>query len=187
MTERNTLSRSMHDLGLAAWFGGSLMGAVGLNGATSQAKDPRERLTLSSKGWGMWAPVNAAAVGTHVIGSIGLIAGNKARLMAQPEAMTNTVVKGVLTVVAAGVTAYSGMLGTKVAKQGSEGEVGEGATEPAPGSSTKLTAAQKQLKAMQWAIPFLTGTLVVLAAQQGEQQRPVAGWWQRTSMRGLKK
>ena len=28
----NTLARSIHDLGLATWFGGSLMGAVGLNG-----------------------------------------------------------------------------------------------------------------------------------------------------------
>ena len=31
MTADNTVSRSLHDLGLAAWFGGSLMGAVGLN------------------------------------------------------------------------------------------------------------------------------------------------------------
>lgn len=178
MSERNTLARSMHDLGLAAWFGGSLMGAVGLNGATAQAADPRERLRLSAKGWGLWAPVNAAAIGTHVVGSVSLIAANKARLAAQPEARTNTLVKTVLTVVAAGVTAYSGMLGTKVAKQAHEG--GEGATEPSPGVSPKLTAAQKQLRAMQWAIPALTGTLVVLAAQQGEQQRPVAGrWWQR--------
>ena len=28
----DTLARSLHDLGLAAWFGGSLMGAIGLNG-----------------------------------------------------------------------------------------------------------------------------------------------------------
>ena len=28
MSTRNTLIRSMHDLGLAAWFGGSLMGAI---------------------------------------------------------------------------------------------------------------------------------------------------------------
>ena len=33
MAADNTLSRSLHDLGLATWFGGSLMGAVGLNGA----------------------------------------------------------------------------------------------------------------------------------------------------------
>ncbi|MDT5205049.1 MAG: hypothetical protein QOD34_1685, partial [Mycobacterium sp.] len=33
MSTRNTVIRSLHDLGAAAWFGGSLMGAVGLNGA----------------------------------------------------------------------------------------------------------------------------------------------------------
>ncbi|WP_127126456.1 hypothetical protein [Georgenia sp. SYP-B2076] len=181
MSERNTFVRSLHDLGLGAWFGGSLMGAIGLNGAASHAADPKERLTLASTGWGMWAPVNAAAVGSHVIGSLGLLAGNKERLMAQPEAGANTVVKAGLTVLAAGLTAYSGMLGTKVAKKADEG--GLGATEPTPGASTKLSAAQKQLKALQWAVPVLTGTLVVLAAQQGEQQRevePVATrWWSR--------
>jgi hypothetical protein len=35
MAQDNTLARSLHDVGLAAWFGGSLMGAVGLNGAAS--------------------------------------------------------------------------------------------------------------------------------------------------------
>jgi len=29
---------------------------------------------------------------------------------------------------------------------------------------------------LQWLIPALTGTLIVPAAQQGEQQRPAAGW-----------
>ncbi len=185
MTESNTLVRSMHDLGLAAWFGGSLMGAVGLNGATSHARNPRERLTLSSKGWGMWAPVNATAVGAHVVGSVGLIAANKARLATQPGATVNTVVKTGLTVVAAGVTAYSGMLGAKIAKKAGEGAEGaEGATEPGASSSPEITAAQKQLKALQWAIPALTGVLVVLSAQQGEQQRnepAVSRWWSRSS------
>jgi hypothetical protein len=36
MAEDNTVARSLHDLGLAAWFGGSLMGAVGLNGAAAE-------------------------------------------------------------------------------------------------------------------------------------------------------
>jgi hypothetical protein len=35
MAEDNTLARSLHDVGLAAWFGGSRMGAVGLNGAAA--------------------------------------------------------------------------------------------------------------------------------------------------------
>ena len=66
MSTRNTLVRSTHDVGLAVWCGGSLMGAVGLNGAGSKAADPQERLTLSSKGWARWAPVSAAAVGAHL-------------------------------------------------------------------------------------------------------------------------
>lgn len=37
---RNTVLRSLHDLGLAAWFGGNLMGAIGVNGAAAKAKDP---------------------------------------------------------------------------------------------------------------------------------------------------
>lgn len=38
---RSTVIRSMHDLGAAAWFGGALMGAVALNGATGDIADPR--------------------------------------------------------------------------------------------------------------------------------------------------
>ena len=34
---RNTLSRSLHDLGLAAWFGGMLANAVALSPAAAQS------------------------------------------------------------------------------------------------------------------------------------------------------
>ena len=80
MSERNTYARSAHDLGLAAWFGGSLMGAVGLNGATAEAKSSQETLRLSSLGWGRWAPVNTGAIAVHTIGGLGLILGNRGRL-----------------------------------------------------------------------------------------------------------
>ncbi len=43
---RNTVIRSLHDVGLAAWFGGALMGAVGVNGAT--AASPGNRTTWPS-------------------------------------------------------------------------------------------------------------------------------------------
>jgi hypothetical protein len=50
MSERNTAVRSLHDLGLAAWFGGSLMGAVGLNGAAEDeggTEASRDRIASS--------------------------------------------------------------------------------------------------------------------------------------------
>ncbi|MET1044438.1 MAG: hypothetical protein ABWX59_10020 [Microbacteriaceae bacterium] len=173
MPERNTLIRSMHDLGLAAWFGGTLMGAVGLNGATAEARDATERLRLSSKGWAKWAPVQAAAIVVHGVGGVALIVANKSRLATQPEARTSTIVKGVVTLVAMGTTAYSAMVGAKMAKRAEEGTAG--VTEPSALASDELTSAQSQQKVLQWVIPALTAVLIVMGAQQGEQQRPVAG------------
>lgn len=181
MAGRNTLVRSMHDLGLAAWFGGTLMGAVGLNGATAKAKDPAERLRLSSLGWARWAPVQLAAIIVHGTGGAGLILGNKSRLASQTEAQTNTKVKLTLTIAAAAATLYAGILGTKISKHAAEG--GEGVTEPSPHASDELATVQRQQRILQWVLPALTGVLVVLGAQQGEQQRPVAGLLRRLTHR----
>jgi hypothetical protein len=178
MSSRQTVFRSLHDLGLAAWFGGTLMGAVGLNGGTAKANDPTERLRLSSIGWAKWAPVQFTAIAVHGIGGAGLIVGNKGRLTIQPEARTNTAVKFGLTVVAGAASLYSGLLGARMGKHYREGA--EGVTEPGPDASKALESAQRQQKVLQWVLPLLTGVLVVLAAQQGEQQRPVAGFFQRS-------
>ena len=62
----NTLSRSLHDLGLSAWFGGSLANAVALNPAAKAAKDAKSAGAVVNAGWDRWTPVNAAAIGAHV-------------------------------------------------------------------------------------------------------------------------
>lgn len=173
MSSRDTLIRSFHDVGLAAWFGGTLMGAVGLNGGAATATSPTERLKISSAGWMKWAPVQWAFMLAHAFGGLALIYTNKERLKVQGEARTNTLVKAALELVAGVVTIYSGFLGAKIAKNANEG--GEGVTEPSASASTELSSAQKQQKVLQWAIPALTAILLVLGAQQGEQQRPFAG------------
>lgn len=177
MSQRNTILRSMHDLGMAAWFGGTLMGVVGLNGAAGKARDSTERLRISSIGWGRWAPVQAAAIVTHAIGGVGVILTNTGRLAAQPDARANAAVKLPLTFVAAGLSLYAGILGARIATHADEGAAG--VTEPGAGSSDQLASAQRQQKIVQWTLPFVTGVLIVLGAQQGEQQRPVAGWLRR--------
>ncbi len=173
MSARNTIVRGMHDVGLAAWFGGTLMGAVGVNGAAAAATRPAERLRLSSVGWAKWSPVQLAAMIVHGIGGIGLILGNKARLTGQPEARVNTAVKAVVTIAAIGGSIYAGLLGAKIAQHASEGA--EGVTEPSEDSSAELASVQRQERIVQWVVPALTGVLLLLGAQQGEQQRPVAG------------
>ncbi|MBI5160729.1 MAG: hypothetical protein HY996_04840 [Micrococcales bacterium] len=172
MSTNNTLIRSLHDLGLAAWFGGYLMGAVGLNGAAASARDRTERLTISSKGWARWVPVQLAALIAHGIGGVGLIAANRGRLAVQQQGRANTAVKLGLTAAALGASGWSAVLGAKIAKSSVvDREGGEGATEPDAGTSADLAAVQKQQRILQWVTPVITAALIVLAAQQGEQQR----------------
>jgi hypothetical protein len=174
MSGRNTVVHSMHDLGLAAWFGGGLMGVVGLNGAASKAKDPTERLRLSSLGWGKWAPVQLAAIVVHGIGGVGLILGNKGRLATQGEARSNTAIKLVLTGVAGAASLSAAIAGATIAKHSDEGA--KSVTEPSESSSDELKKAQRNEKWLQWSIPVLTGALLILGAQQDEQYRAVAGF-----------
>ncbi|OZB87832.1 MAG: hypothetical protein B7X41_11330, partial [Microbacterium sp. 14-71-5] len=102
----NTFVRSLHDLGAAAWFGGGLMGAIGLNGASEEVEDPRQRVHTASLGWAKWAPVNALAIGAHLVGGAGLLLANRGRVRAQEGVTANTVVKTALTIAALGTTVW---------------------------------------------------------------------------------
>ena len=146
------------------------MGAVGVNGAAAAVRDPQDRARVAAVGWGKWAPVNFAAIGAHLIGGAGILVANRDRAKHQSGVTANTVVKIVLTGAALGATAYSGVLGAKTAQ--GDGESVEGATEPSSSTPDDVAAAQQQLKYLQWILPMLTGAIVVLGAQQGEQQRP---------------
>ncbi|MFF5900900.1 hypothetical protein ACFY8O_33985 [Streptomyces argenteolus] len=184
MSERNTALRSVHDLGLAAWFGGSLMGAVGLNGAArSDGRTETETSRIASAGWAKWTPVNAVAIGAHLIGGTGLLAANAARVQHQQGVAASTLAKTVLTGAALAATAYSKVLGKKLELVTSDNpdDLEKAAKHP-----VDLDKARTQLTVMQWAVPALTGAVVVLNALHGEQQRPLqqkVGMLQRATSR----
>jgi hypothetical protein len=170
MAVDNTISRSLHDVGLAAWFGGSLMGAVGLNGAAAQVDEPKQRLRVANSGWNRWTPVNLAGIAAHLAGGAVLLAANRQRLASQQGVGRATVVKAALTGAALAATAWSRALGAKLDEAG-EVPV-EGGTDPSADTPEDVATAQRQLKWLQWAIPALTGVVLVLNARMGEQQRP---------------
>ncbi len=171
MSERNTFAHFLHDAGLAAWFGGSLMGAVGVNGAASDVDDPRQRARVANAGWGRWTPINLVAIGAHLVGGAQLLRANKGRVAAQKGVLANTNVKLALTAGALGATAYSRLLGQKVMNAGDVPVAG--GTESLPSTPPEVAKAQKQLKALQWAIPGLTGAVLASSSLHEEQQRPV--------------
>lgn len=168
MTGRQTASRVLHDVGAALWAGGTLMGAVGLNGASAAVSNPTERVAVASAGWARWAPVNAVAIGAHLLGGTGLLVGNADRVRDRQDVKANTIAKLVVTAAALVATAWSGVLGAKLAKAGRVSA--EGGVAPSSGTPADVATAQRQLRVLQWAIPALTTSIVALSAQQGEQQ-----------------
>jgi hypothetical protein len=170
MAADNTVSRSLHDVGLAAWFGGSLMGAVGLNGAAATVEEPKQRLGVATAGWNRWTPVNLAGIAAHLAGGAVLLAANKGRLASQQGVGRATAIKAALTGAALAATVWSRALGAKLDEAG-EVPV-EGGTEPSVDTPEEVAKAQRQLKVLQWVIPALTGAVLVLNARMGEQQRP---------------
>jgi hypothetical protein len=170
VTADNTVSRSLHDLGLATWFGGSLMGAVGLNGAAADLEEPKQRLRVANAGWNRWTPVNLAGIAAHLAGGAVLLGANKGRVASQQGVARATVVKTALTGAALAATAWSRALGAKLDQAGDVSV--EGGTDASTDTPEDVAKAQRQLKVLQWVIPALTGAVLVLNARMGEQQRP---------------
>ena len=178
MDTSDVVARIAHDVGLAAWFGGTLMGATGVNRAVSQA-DPHAKGAAEGSAWEAWTPVNAAAIGLHLAGGAMVLAANKSRLSAQHGVASMSAAKLGLTVAALAATGYARLLGQRLIDE-AEPVPAKGADDSAtpppyygnPGQKAGGTsAAKRQMRTLQWAIPALTGAIVVANAVMGEQQR----------------
>ena len=170
MSERNTLAHSMHYLGLAAWFAGSVMAAIAVNGAPAGVDAPRQRARVANAGWARWTPFNALAIGAHLLGGAQLMKANKGRVATQKGVLANTNAKLALTAAALGATGYARVLGQKMMKAGDVPVAG--GTDALATTPPEVAQAQKQLSALQWAIPALTGGILASSALHEEQQRP---------------
>jgi hypothetical protein len=170
---RNTLSRSLHDLGLSAWFGGTLANAVALNAAAAEAGSDASTGRVANAGWDRWTPVNALAIGAHLAGSVGQLRANKQRLAQQEGVASMSTLKTLLTAAALGATAYSRVLGQRVSAAGAvPSKSGTRPSKRTKVARAEVAAAQQQLDTLQWVIPALTGALVAVSSYAGEQQRP---------------
>src|SRR5829696_5034640 len=169
---RNTLSRSLHDLGLSAWFGGTLANAVALNAAAGEAGSDSDTGRVANAGWDRWSPVNAAAIGAHLVGAVGQLRGDKDRVARQKGVASMATLKTLLTAAALGATAYSRVLGQKVSSAGAvPSKRGTRPSKRTKLAQADVAAAQEQLDTLQWVVPALTGALVAISSFAGEQQR----------------
>ncbi|MGO4603438.1 hypothetical protein [Terrabacter sp. 2YAF2] len=105
MTAYSTIVRATHVLTNAAWFGGSLAGAVALNPASRKGQDARERAEIADEGWRRWGPVQGAAVGLHLLSGVAIVADNRRRIVGHRPTSAAVVLKTALTVAAVMVSA----------------------------------------------------------------------------------
>ncbi len=170
LSSRSTVVRSLHDVGPAVWSGGSLRGAVGLDGASGRGGDPTDRLPVATAGRARWAPVQAAAIGAHLVGGAVLPHRDRVRVAVQQGVGAGTTATPVVTGAALPAAARTGAPGARTAAVDPvptcSGVV------PLPTTRGDVATLLQQLRVWQWVSPVLGGALVVLTAQQGEQQKP---------------
>jgi hypothetical protein len=164
------IARSLHDLGAAAWFGGSLMGVTGLHAASGAIHEPTDRARVASAGWQAWGPWRTSALALHVAGSLSLLWGNKGRLASQRGAMATNWAKTGVTIGALVADVYAGLLGRRIAAH--QPVQVASALEPTEETPDEVAELQRKLRVVQWSVPVLTGANIVLSSKMGEQQRP---------------
>jgi hypothetical protein len=179
---RNTVLRTMNEMSLAAWFGGSLMGALAL---PRTARGQERPLQAEGAGWRAWQPVQTTAVATQLLSGAALTWVNRGRVVGQRGVAGASVVRTALTGAALAATAVAAREGRKSAEVEGNGHHGPDAAWDAPEAPSAdgedhHDAAPEALtitRMAQWAVPVLTGGVLVLDALMGEQQRPqqVAG------------
>jgi uncharacterized protein (DUF697 family) len=183
MSKSELAWRSLHDIGLAGWFGGSVFGSVALPRYSSPVPDPSRRPSAKKPGdtppgavlseieavaWQRWTPALAASMIAHLAGGAGLLAWNWQREKHQSGVTASTVAKTALTVAAVGLTlgaVADGLQSERLRQRSAEG------TDDAEARQSR-DRIERRTRVVGPLIPATTGALVVLGALEGEQQRP---------------
>jgi uncharacterized membrane protein len=164
--------RSLHDLGLATWFGGSVFGSVALPhehpAASAEWPEDSAAAQLEGESWQRFSPVLTGAMAAHLLGGAGLIAWNRGRHRHQDGVMTTTIVKSALTVAAVALTVGAAVQGTRSERLRRRAEEGDSSLALAD----QRERIERQMRVIGPLIPAATGALVVLGALEGEEQRP---------------
>lgn len=163
--------RAVRDAGLAAWFGGSVMGVVGVNRAVQDLSEPAERLAFVDQAWDRWTVPGALAIAAHLLGSAAMAWGHDSRLLARRGVPTQLLVRGGLSAAAVAATGAARVTRKQAVSAALNAAHRSDQAETAPVEAAK---PQQRLRITEYAVPLLTGAVVAANAVTSEQQRPVA-------------
>jgi hypothetical protein len=168
MSGYSTLVRATHLVTNAAWFGGSLMGAVALNPASREGDGAHEQAEIADEGWSRWGRVQGASIGLHLVSGLAIVADNRRRVVAHTPTTVAVVAKSVLTGAALAASGAAYRIGAELGDAQERADVD-------PSAAGKARSLATRMRWLQWATPVTTAGILVLDAYLGEQQRGAAG------------
>jgi len=164
MTALSSTAWVLHDLGLAADFGGSLFGQLALHPAVRAVTDERERGKVVHEAWHRESYVNTASLalmaGTWLVGRTMLTGRELGRDVRKLTLLKDALVStAVLTGIGSMIT------GRMLAAQAPGGAIPiRSGNEPSPRATAKTKALQRTVNAMGAANLAITGGVIAVTA-----------------------
>ncbi len=178
--DSNVLAQAVHDLGAALWFGGSVMGAAGVNKSGADLRDPLDKIRVAESAWSRFAPAQWAGIAAVLLAGARLTSESSSRLAAQHGWARAGGTKAAVAVLGAGATAFAAYSGQKVgqlaeqAQQSGQQVDVQDANVPGPQTSPELATWQQRNRVAQYLVPLLSGANIVLNAYLVQTYRPGA-------------
>ena len=113
-TDNHAMAQAVHDLGSAMWFGGTLMGATGVNKAGRDLSDEFDRIRVAKSAWIRFQPLQWSGIAMTVLAGLQLTRSSAGRLAAQQSFGTVGAIKAGLTALGIASTVYAAYCGRKI-------------------------------------------------------------------------
>lgn len=170
-------TRALHDIGLAAWLGGSLFGKFALNPAVGLVSDKSDRGKVLNGAWNGYNLVNSLGLGAVALGWAGARMTEARNGQLTDSEQTLARVKDALVATAVVTGLANGVQGGRLAKQAPEGAVPiEDGTTPAsetPPQAAKIQRSLGLLGNVNIATGVALAAVNALLAQQNYSRPPL--------------
>ena len=176
----HVVAQSVHDLGAALWFGGTVMGVAGVNKAGNDLRDPLDKVRVAESAWRRFAPVEWAGIAAVLGAGAQLTRASKGRLATQHGWARAGGTKAAVAVAGAAASAFAAYSGNKIgqlteqaARSGRQIDVQDAST-PSAQTPPDIARWQKRQRAAQYLVPLTSGANIVLNAYLVQTYRPGA-------------
>lgn len=166
-TDNHFVAQAVHDLGSALWFGGTVMGAAGVNKSGAQLTQGIDRIRVASSAWSRFQPAQLAGIGATLVAGLRLTQVGGRRLALQKGFATVGALKAGIAVTGAAASGYAAYCGAQISKLAEEAEKSgtrlevQDATLPTASTPPEIAKWQQRQRVTQALVPALAGANIV--------------------------